>query len=141
MANYAKFEAGGLDTWSQWEYAHPALKRPARGKLFLREPLGLTGMEVSLNTFPPGAGMPFLHAHREHEELYVFLSGEGEFMVDGERFPVSSGSAVRVAPAGVRCWRNVGAEPLVYMVVQAKNDSVTDGTIVDGVAVDGKPAW
>ncbi|HKU38782.1 MAG TPA: cupin domain-containing protein [Polyangiales bacterium] len=141
MPNYATFEAGNPDTWSQWKFKHPLLERSARGKLFLRELLGLTGMEVSLNTLPPSAAMPFLHTHREHEELYVFLSGSGEFQVDGERFPVTPGALVRVAPAGERSWRNTGDEPLVYIVIQAKQGTVTCDTIADGVPVPSKAPW
>lgn len=141
MSNYATFQSGSPDTWSQWKFKHPLLSRPASGKLFLRELLGLTGMEVSLNTLPPSAAVPFLHMHREHEELYVFLSGEGEFVVDGERFPVGPGAVVRVAPQGARSWRNSGTESLVYIVVQAKHDSVTCDTIGDSVPVEGKVPW
>ena len=49
--------------------------------------------------------MPFLHSHRENEELYLFLGGEGEMVVDGEVIPVKEGSAVRVKPAASRAWR------------------------------------
>ncbi len=97
-------------------------------KLFIGRPLGLTGMEVSLNRVPPGGGMPFLHDHREHEELYLFLGGEGEFQVGGDIFPVSSGSAVRVAPGAMRAWRNTGAGNLLCVIVQANAESLAGRT-------------
>ena len=65
----------------------PRAGRPVRGKVFLKEALGLTGIEISWNCFPPGASIPFLHTHRENEEVYMFLSGSGEFMVDGMSRP------------------------------------------------------
>lgn len=135
MSNAACFEAGPSDGWMRWEFAHPNLKRAYPGKLLLGERLGLTGMEVSLNSFPPGAAMPFAHSHREHEELYVFLSGRGELRVDDQRFEVGPGSCVRVAPEGVRIWRNTGDEPLVYFVVQAQ----AGGPLVRGIE-DGVPS-
>lgn len=141
MPHYARFEAGDPSTWSTWEFQHPAFSRPTRGKLFLVERLGLTGMEVSLNTFRKGAAMPFLHTHREHEELYLFLSGRGEFLVDGERFPVGAGSAVRLAPAGQRAWRNTGEEPLSFVVVQARAGSLAESTIADGQALPDPVVW
>lgn len=141
MGNATRFEAGPASNWNQWGFQHPKLSKPAPGKLFLGERLGLDGMEVSLNTLPPGAGMPFLHRHRRHEEVYVFLSGEGEFQVDGESFPVVAGSTVRVAPAGARAWRNTGTEPLVYVVIQAVAGSLEQHTIDDGEPVDRPVVW
>jgi len=141
MSNYSKFEADNPATWAQWEFLHPAFKRPARGKLFLGDKLGLTGMEVSLNSFPKGASMPFHHTHRDHEELYLFISGRGQFQVDGEIFEVESGSAVRVATAGKRCWRNTGEEPLVYIVIQAKENSIGCSAIADGQSVAEPVTW
>jgi mannose-6-phosphate isomerase-like protein (cupin superfamily) len=141
MSNYARFEMGETSNWSALEFPHPAFSRPVRGKFFLGQPLGLTGMEVSVNSLPPGAGVPFLHTHREHEELYLFVSGKGEFLVDAERFAVGPGSAVRVAPAGKRCWRNTGSEPLLYFVIQAKAGSVAAHAIEDGQACAEPPAW
>ena len=70
----------------------------------------------------------------------MFLSGTGEFVVDGERFPVGPGAVVRVAPQGARSWRNSGTEALVY-IVMAKHDSVTSESIADGVPVEGKVPW
>jgi mannose-6-phosphate isomerase-like protein (cupin superfamily) len=142
MSNYAQFQAGDLSSWAGWQITLPALRnRPVSGKLFLREHLGLTGMEVSLNSLPPSAAVPFLHTHREHEELYVFLAGHGEFQVDGEHFEVRPGSSVRVAPNGQRSWRNTGSEPLIYMVVQAKANSVDCEPTSDGVPVPNVRPW
>jgi len=141
MSHYARFEAGDASNWSRLEYAHPKFPRPVRGKFFLGQPLGLTGMEVSVNSLPPSAAMPFLHTHRENEELYLFVSGQGEFLVDGERFPVGPGSAVRVAPEGKRGWRNTGDGPLLYFVIQAKAGSAIAHTIEDGQPCAEPPAW
>lgn len=41
--------------------------------------LGLTGCEISVNTLPEGAAVPFVHAHIENEEIYIILEGQGEF--------------------------------------------------------------
>jgi len=141
MATFSHYAAGAPDGWDRGSFFHPRFGRDVRGKLFLRERLELSGMEVSLNRVEQGQGMPFLHRHRKHEELYLFLSGSGEFQVDGECFPVSAGSAVRVSPEGVRAWRNTGAGPLVFVVVQAAAGGVDAGSIDDGERVAGEVRW
>lgn len=137
MSNVTRLDAGSIQQWERWEFKHPQLTRPAKGKLFLNEALGLTGMEASLNSLPAGAAVPFFHRHREHEELYLILSGKGEFQVDGELYAVEEGSALRIAPEGVRSWRNVGDEPMIYIVVQATHGSLTQKGIADGEVVEG----
>lgn len=59
------------------------------GKVFTGGALKATGMEMSLQTMCPGQASPFLHAHKRHEELYMIISGEGEFRVDDKVFPVA----------------------------------------------------
>ncbi|WP_417070644.1 cupin domain-containing protein [Niveibacterium terrae] len=113
----------------------------APGKVFLREALNATGAEISWNCLPPGAAMPFLHAHREHEEIYLFTGGEGEFQVDGEIFPVSEGSAVRVAPEGARAWRNTGSEALSFLVLQVRPGSISGGPVEDGYPLSTELSW
>jgi mannose-6-phosphate isomerase-like protein (cupin superfamily) len=107
-------------------------------KVFIGQAMGFTGMEVSLNRIAPGGASPFVHAHRRHEELYLFLAGHGEFQVDGEAFPVEAGTMVRVAPDGRRAWRNTGGEDLVFIVVQANVDSLTGQ---DGIRFEDPAAW
>lgn len=141
MSNVTRFEAGPLREWNAWSFKHPLFAKPAPGKLFLGEKLGLDGMEVSLNTLPPGRGVPFYHRHRRHEELYLVLAGQGEFQVDSERFAVKEGSAIRIAPAGVRTWRNTGDSPLVYVVIQATQGSLEQQGIEDGEVVDAQVHW
>lgn len=76
------------------------------GKVFGGAAVGATGAEFSFQQFAPHTETGFLHTHKNHEELYFFLGGKGEFQVDGEIFPVGEGSVVRVAPAGRRSVRN-----------------------------------
>ncbi len=72
----------------------PEIKIP--GKVFGGAAAGATGAEFSFQMFQPGTETGFLHTHKTHEELYFFLSGSGEFQVDGQVFPVAEGSVVRV---------------------------------------------
>ena len=82
----------------------PEIKIP--GKVFGGQAVGATGGEFSFQVFAPGQETGFLHTHKNHEELYFFLKGKGEFQVDGNVFPVEEGSVVRVAPDGRRSVRN-----------------------------------
>jgi mannose-6-phosphate isomerase-like protein (cupin superfamily) len=138
---YSHFEAGPIADWSRWAFAHPRVPLQVPGKVFVQERLGLTGLELSLNSLPPGAAVPFLHRHRRNEEVYVFVSGRGQFQVDGVCFAVGEGSVVRVSPAGSRAYRNTGETPLVLLVIQAPANSGMSATIGDGERLPGAPVW
>ena len=105
----------------------PDIKIP--GKVFGGAAVKAGGADFSLQVFAPGTEGGFYHTHKEHEELYFFLSGEGEYQVDGTNIPVKEGSVVR------RAVRNTGSTPLTMLCVQylsAAPGSVTpaDGTIL-----------
>ena len=110
------------------------------GKYFIGGNLGLTGCEVSLNRLPAGKGMPFVHAHKKNEELYIVLRGNGTFFVDGEEFPVQEGSLIRVAPAGERAWK-AGSEDLYFICVQAEAGSLSQATLEDGIRLATPTSW
>src|SRR5688572_25231779 len=97
--NFSIAQSGPWSAIHQHIFRHPKLGT-VPGKLFLKEPLNLTGMEISLGVLPPGRGMPFLHAHRENEEVYIFVKGQGQILIDGEVMAVREGTVVRVATAG-----------------------------------------
>lgn len=141
MSTFSRYEAGLPETWDLGSFFHPRLQKDVPGKLFLAEHLGLTSMELSLNRMEPGEEMKFLHRHRKHEELYLFIAGTGEFHVDGVSFPVQSGSAVRVSPPAARTWRNTGHEPLIFIVVQATAGTVSASSIQDGERAPGEMPW
>lgn len=117
----------------------PAVKIP--GKVFGGQAVGATGGEFSFQVFAPGQETGFLHTHRNHEELYFFLHGKGEFQVDGQIFPVEEGSVVRVSPDGRRSVRNNGAEPLVMLCVQYRGSTFTVEDASDGIILDSPVKW
>ena len=117
----------------------PGVELP--GKVFGGAAVGVTGAEFSFQSFAPGTETGFLHTHRTHEELYFFLSGRGEFQVDGECFPVGEGSVVRVAPAGRRSVRNNGSEPLVMLCVQYRGGTFTAEDATDGNILQEPVRW
>lgn len=117
----------------------PDMKIP--GKVFGGQAVGATGGEFSLQVFVPGQETGFLHTHKNHEELYFFLSGKGEFQVDGKVFPVGEGSVVRVAPDGRRSVRNNSIEPLVMLCVQYRGNTFSAEDAADGNILNEPVKW
>ena len=139
-SHFTAADFGSPAQWAEFILEHPKRgKMP--GKVFLGQTLQLTGMEVSLGSLEPGASAPFMHAHKQNEELYLFLSGIGEMQVDETLIPLRAGSAVRVAPAGVRAWHATGHEPLTFIVIQAKAESLEQATANDGILSDRALPW
>lgn len=118
---------------------NPEIKIP--GKVFGGQAVGATGGEFSFQVFAPGQETGFLHTHQNHEELYFFLNGNGEFQVDGEVFPVEEGSVVRVAPEGRRSVRNNGTEPLVILCVQYRGNTFNAKDAADGNILNEPVKW
>ena len=139
--NFTCVHAGPMEGWTQYVLEPPAAPRAVRGKVFLQNLLGSAGLEVSLNVAPPGAAMPFLHRHRENDEVYVVLGGRGQFLVDGEHVDVAEGSVLRISPAGARAWRNNSDAPLYFVCIQYRADSAIQGGTRDGQKVEGTPTW
>jgi mannose-6-phosphate isomerase-like protein (cupin superfamily) len=113
---------------------------PIEGKAFVKSETGTTSCEISLNRMQAGKGMPFLHAHKQNEEVYVVVSGNGLFHLDGQEFPVSEGSVVRVAPSVARGFQ-AGSEDLCLICVQARDGSLEQATRDDGIRLEAKASW
>lgn len=111
------------------------------GKVFGGQALGATGGEFSFQSFAPGTEAGFYHDHKNHEELYFFLAGNGEYQVDGQTFPVGEGTVVRVSPGGARTVRNTGTEPLVMLCVQYRGATFTADDAADGIMLPDPVKW
>jgi len=132
--NYSAEHIGPLESLLQREFMG------FHGKYFIGGELGLTGCEVSLNRLPAGKGIPFVHAHKLNEELYIVLRGSGTFFVDGEEFPIQEGSLIRVAPDGERAFK-AGSEDLYFICIQAEAGSLTQATLEDGIRLATTTSW
>lgn len=139
-ANFSAISVGALNELGDYVLElGPEVKIP--GKVFGGAALGATGGEFSFQVLQPGTESGFLHTHKNHEELYFFLSGKGEFQVDGEVFPIAEGSVVRVNPAGRRSVRNNGTTPLVMLCVQYRGNTFTSEDAADGVILNEEVKW
>jgi mannose-6-phosphate isomerase-like protein (cupin superfamily) len=140
-ADYTVFQAGPIDSWKSHTFRVPEFGLSREGTQFLRGPLGLKGAEVSVNVFKPGQAMPISHRHQVNEELYLFLSGTGEMLVEGKVIPLTAGTCVRCGPRVARDWRNNGTEDLVFVVLQyPQNPDVKTGFDDGEMAADPWPA-
>ena len=111
------------------------------GRVVLHDVLALTGAEVSINELPAGVSVPFVHTHKNNEEIYVVLSGKGFLFIDGEEFAIKEGDAFRIDPKGARCIKADDASALRFICVQAKAKSLEGFTQNDGLPSDLKPSW
>ena len=139
-ANFSAVNFGKIDDVKDYVLElGPEIKIP--GKVFGGQAIGATGGEFSFQVFAPGQETGFLHTHKNHEELYFFLKGKGEFQVDGDVFPVEEGSVVRVAPEGRRSVRNNSTEPLVMLCVQYRGNTFTADDAADGDILTEPVNW
>jgi len=102
------------------------------GKVFVKESLKETSCEISFGSLEPGQAIPFFHSHKNNEENYIVLSGNGKFQIDDDVFDVCEGSVIRVATNCDRNIKNTSAErQLVYICIQAKEGSLETATMTD----------
>ncbi|MCR5536439.1 MAG: cupin domain-containing protein [Succinivibrio sp.] len=111
------------------------------GRTEFHNALKLTGCEVSFNNFPADAAVPFVHSHKQNEEFYVVLKGDGEIYIDGEIVKLSAGDAFKVAPQGKRCLK-AGPTGMSVICVQSKEQSLDAFTADDAnILQDVKSPW
>ena len=115
MANYTKTSIGN------------------EGRIELHEKLKLTGAEVSINQLPAGAGVPFVHSHKQNEEIYGILSGKGSVVLDGETVQLTAGDWLKVAPAAKRQFSAAGDSGMTFVCIQVKEHSLAGFTADDAV--------
>lgn len=95
--------------------------------------LNLTGAEISINTLPAGASVPFVHSHKQNEEIYAVLSGEGYAVIDGEKVSLKSGDWLRISPSAKRQFSAAAESPIKYICIQVKENSLEGYTMTDAV--------
>lgn len=117
MKNYSKINVTGND------------------RVELHDMLGLTGAEISVNFLPAGAGIPFVHTHKQNEEIYIFLEGKGFMMLDGDKVDVEANDYLRVSPQAKRQLSAAADSSLRYLCVQVKENSLEAYTANDGVVL------
>lgn len=114
MTKYKKIDLGSFEEIGKLE----------NGKAFLKDALKLTSCEISINNVQKGFKVPFLHKHKQNEEIYIILKGEGIITVDNEKINVKEGSCIKIDPSSSRTIENTGNNELYFICVQAKANSL-----------------
>lgn len=122
---------------SRDHFAHISIGDPAafRGKEFLKDALGTTGCEISFGSLDPGQAVQFFHDHKQNEEVYIILAGQGRMQVADQVFDIAPGSAIRIATGAPRNLK-AGNVPLVYICIQCRQGSLQQRTMDDGIITD-----
>jgi len=109
----------------------PDAKLTMNSKLFLKDLMKFTGMEMSFGYMEPDTVGLFSHKHKLNEEVYIVLSGNGTMTVDNKDYSLKEGSVMRIDPAGVRKLSS-GNKGLTYICIQTKRNSLEGYTMTDG---------
>lgn len=80
--------------------------------------------------------MPFVHSHKQNEEIYGVLAGRGKAIIDGETVALVAGDWLRVAPAAKRQFSAAEDSSLSLLCIQVKENSL-DGYTRDDAVVEG----
>lgn len=103
------------------------------GRAELHKALSLTGAEVSINSFPAGAGVPFVHSHKNNEEIYGVISGKGTAIIDGDTVEITAGDWLKISPAAKRQFFAANDSGITYICIQVKENSLGGFTVEDAV--------
>lgn len=99
----------------------------------LHDQLGLTGAEISINVLPEGASVPFVHAHKQNEEIYAVLEGKGSAVIDNETVELEAGDWLRISPSAKRQFFAAADTGIKYICIQVKENSLEGYTEEDAV--------
>lgn len=99
----------------------------------LHEALSLTGAEVSINSLPASAGVPFVHSHKNNEEIYGIIAGKGTAIIDGDTVEITAGDWLKISPAAKRQFSAASDSGITYVCIQVKENSLDGFTVDDAV--------
>ena len=99
----------------------------------LHNKLGLTGAEISINTIQAGEGLPFIHSHKQNEEIYYVIDGSGKAVIDNEEIDIVTGDWIRISPIAERQFFASKDNSLSYVCIQVKENSLEYFTANDAI--------
>lgn len=102
----------------------------------LHDKLSLTGAEISINYLQAGTGVPYIHTHKQNEEIYAVIEGRGKAIIEGETVTVSEGDWIRIAPTAKRQFFAADDSGIRYACIQVKENSLEGYTYTDGIIVE-----
>ena len=99
----------------------------------LHEKLNLTGAEISVNTLTAGEGVPFVHSHKQNEEIYYVIDGSGKAVIDNEEIDLVAGDWIRISPVAERQFFASENNSISYVCIQVKENSLEEFTSNDAI--------
>ncbi len=112
-------------------YTKTTISNDARTEL--HDTLSLTGAEISINTLPAGVNVPFVHSHKQNEEIYGILSGKGKVIIDDEEIALNAGDYLRISPSAKRQFFASSDSAISYICIQVKENSLDGFTANDAI--------
>ncbi|HVB03150.1 MAG TPA: cupin domain-containing protein [Chitinophagaceae bacterium] len=74
------------------------------------------GLVVKQESMPPGTAER-MHRHREAQQFFYILQGQGEFRLEGQPYLLSQGEGIHVAAGLMHDIRNRSGSPLSFLVI------------------------
>ncbi len=108
------------------------IKVENEARVELHDKLELTGSEISFNNLVANTSIPFVHYHKNNEEVYIILEGNGKVLLDGEEILIEKGDVLRISPSTKRQFF-AGGLGLKYICIQTKQNSLDTYTLSDAV--------
>ena len=99
----------------------------------LHDKLGLTGAEISVNTISAGQSVPFIHSHKQNEEIYYVIDGSGKAVIDNEEIDLVAGDWVKISPVAERQFFTSENNSISYVCIQVKENSLEEFTSNDAI--------
>lgn len=99
----------------------------------LHDKLDLTDAEISINTISAGECIPFLHSHKQNEEIYYVISGTGKAIIDNEEVNLVTGDWIRISPKAERQFFASKDNSISYICIQTKENSLEEFTANDAI--------
>ena len=87
------------------------------------------GYSLAHGTLPPGRQSKW-HVLRS-SEVYYFLSGQGQFMIDEGEVPVEAGTTLYVPPGGRQSLKNTGSKDIEFLCLVEPAWRVEDEQVFD----------
>lgn len=100
-------------------------------RMELHDALSLTGAEISINTLPAGGCVPFIHRHKNNEEIYGIIAGSGKVIIDDEETPLVAGDWIKITPLQKRQFFAGENDSMTFVCIQVKENSLDTYTMTD----------
>jgi mannose-6-phosphate isomerase-like protein (cupin superfamily) len=89
-----------------------------------RKSLGVKSFGMNVVSIDAGERIPeHDEIDRDQEEVFVILSGSPAIVIDGDEYPVETGTYIRVDPEHKRTIENIGSTPCDVLIISAPRTS------------------